>query len=196
MRIKIHTFYFRRLVFVCFMTLLCCAFSGCDNSSSDEDGQVFVHEVTGSPPVIETIEFRRYTANGEYVEVEPELYGTDGYLYHFSRDEYISFKITATDPDLDMVEVTISTYDPFDMETGEPLDYYDAPTSGPDVHEIQWCESFDISICHQPEENIAFYLKNVLKLDTGFRGPKQIWLTIDDMGNNSSSHYILYARAY
>ncbi|MBW2219731.1 MAG: hypothetical protein JRF40_09625 [Deltaproteobacteria bacterium] len=100
----------------------------------------------------EGVKFKRYI-NGEYVEVFPELYATDGYIYHFSQDEYISFEITATDPDLDMREVTITTYDPFDMETGEPLEYFGPPTSGPDVHEIPWCESFDISICHQPEEN-------------------------------------------
>ncbi len=194
MRIQINTFHFGRLALACFMLLWCCAFYGCDNSSSDGDGQINVHEIVGSPPVIESIEFYRYE-NGEYIPVEPELFGTDGYLYHFSRDEDISFMITATDPDLDMDEVTISTYDVFDMETGDPLENWpQVPLTGPDVHEIQWCESFDISICHQPEENVTFYLKNVLKFDVGLEGPKQIWLTIDDMGGNSSSHYILYAR--
>ncbi|MBW1893853.1 MAG: hypothetical protein JRI91_09190 [Deltaproteobacteria bacterium] len=194
MRMQIHTSYFGRLALACFMLLWCCAFYGCDNSSdSGRDDQVRVHETVGSPPVIESIKFRRYI-NGEYFEVFPQLYPTDGYIYHFSQDEYISFEITATDPDLDMREVTITTYDVFDMETGDPLEYYHPPELGPDVHEIPWCESFDISICHQPEENVTFYLKNALRLNTGWLGPKQIWLTIQDLGNNSSDHYILYAR--
>lgn len=184
--------------FGCLMAalLICFAFYGCDNSSGSEEEEQRVFETLGSPPVIESIEFRRYI-NGEFVEVDPQLYATDGFIYHFSKDEYISFKITASDPDLDMTEVTITTYDVFDMETGDPTEYYAPPLTGPDVHEIQWCENEGTSICVQPEEDVTFYLKDALKLGTvGFMGPRQIWLTIDDLGNNSSNYYKLYARVY
>ena len=80
------------------------------------------------------------------------------------------------------------------METGDPFEYFDPPATGPDVHEIPWCDSSDNSNCNQPEENATFYLKNALILDTDFLGAKQIWLVIDDLGGNSSNVYQLYAR--
>lgn len=180
--------------------LMIVSFLGCDSGGDSGNDNVRVHETYGVPPVIEEIKFKRYI-DGEYIDVSRELYHTSAYIYHFTYDEHISFEITAYDPDLDMKEVTITTYDPFDMETGDPTEYYWIPASGPDIHIINWCENS--SICdsssstegYQREETATFYLRNALQLNTGWRGPKQIWITIQDLGNNSSEHYILYARA-
>ena len=191
---KNHIWYIKLVTLVCCMLIGCITFSGCESTNDDDGGRENIFETTGSPPEIESIEFRRYV-NGEYVQVVPELYATDGYIYHFSQDEYISFIIKASDPDLDMYEVTITTNDPFDEVSGDPLDFLDPPQS---IHmnEIDWCESFDISICTQPEEDVTFYIKNAFKLDAGFKGPKNIWIVIDDLGGNSSNFYPLYARSY
>jgi hypothetical protein len=201
---KNRIFCFGRLIIALLMVLcgifFCFSLCGCDSGGDSEDGNVRVHETYGTPPVIEKIEFRRYI-DDEYMDVSRELYPIAGHIYHFDSDEDISFEITAYDPDLDMKEVTITTYDVFDMETGEPTEYFQAPASGPDIHIINWCEHS--SICdnsagtegYQREETATFFLRNVLRLNTGWRGPKQIWITIQDLGNNSSEHYILYARA-
>jgi len=179
--------------------LMIVSFPGCDSGGDSGDDVVKVYETYGDPPQIEDINFKRYI-DGEYIDVAPALYATDAYIYHFGYDEDISFEVTAYDPDLDMKEVTITTYDVFDMETGDPTEYYRAPASGPDIHEIDWCENSPIcdnsanSGGYQRAENTTFYMKNALRLNTGWRGPKQIWITIQDLGNNSSEHYILYAR--
>lgn len=188
------------LILSLLMTFWILSFIGCDSGGDSEDGNVRVHETYGTPPVIDEINFKRYI-DGEYIDVSRELYHTSAYIYHFSYDEDISFEVTAYDPDLDMKEVTITTYDVFDMETGDPTEYYAPPASGPDVHKINWCEHSPIcdnsssTEGYQREETATFYLRNTLKLNTGWRGPKQIWITIQDLGNNSSEHYILYARA-
>ena len=199
---KNHITKYGRLILSFLMVSWIAVSPGCDSGGGSGDDSVQrVYETFGEPSEILEVNFKRYI-NGDYVDVAPELHHTSpSNIYNFDYDEDISFEVIAYDPDLDMKEVTITTYDVFDMETGEPTEYYRPPASGPDIHTINWCENSPVcddssnSEGFQREETATFYLKNALKLNTGWKGPKQIWITIQDLGNNSSEHYILYARS-
>ncbi len=103
------------------------------------------------------------------VEIYDEFWNLD---YSFIIGEYANFRVWATDPDLDMTTLLITTYYPFDAAS---------PYRGPNP----------IALPSQAEPDLVYFTIDALETS----GPAGNWRTefqIEDSHGNDSNIFMLY----